>query len=103
MAVWRKLCNFGESIRHQLMGSYGSHHPQRIKPWGDGVKADREKAFGYYLTSAKKGNPETQYKIGTCYETGQGTTQDSQQAMLWYRKSAEQGYPEAEERLKKND
>lgn len=71
--------------------------------WGDGVKADREKAFGYYLTSAKKGNPETQYKIGTCYETGQGTTQDSQQAMLWYRKSAEQGYPEAEERLKKND
>ena len=69
--------------------------------WGDGVEMDRERAFGYYLTSAKKGNPETQYKIGNSYETGEGTAKDMEQAMLWYRKSADQGYPEAVARLAK--
>lgn len=63
--------------------------------WGDGIQIDREKAFGYYLTSAQKGNPETQYKIGYCYETGQGTTQNMEEALSWYKKSAAQGYPEA--------
>lgn len=63
--------------------------------WGDGVKADRQKAFEYYLISAKKGNPETQYKIGNCYETGQGTAQDNDQAIFWYKQSAAQGYPDA--------
>lgn len=63
--------------------------------WGDGVAVDRAKAFGYYLTSAQKGNPETQYKIGNCYETGQGTAQDMTQALGWYQRSAAQGYPDA--------
>lgn len=63
--------------------------------WGDGVEMDREKAFGYYLTSAQKGNPETQYKIGNCYETGQGTEKDMEKALEWYNKSATQGYPDA--------
>ncbi len=67
--------------------------------WGDGVKADRQKAFDYYLTSAQKGNPETQYKIGLCYETGQGTAPNMTEALSWYRKSAAQGYPEAVARL----
>ncbi len=67
--------------------------------WGDGVKADREKAFGYYLTSAKKGNPETQYKIGNCYETGQGTAKNMTEAVAWYKKSAAQGYQDAIEAL----
>lgn len=63
--------------------------------WGDGVAVDRAKAFGYYLTSAQKGNPETQYKIGNCYETGQGTAQDMTHALGWYQRSAAQGYPDA--------
>ncbi len=63
--------------------------------WGDGVAADRQKAFEYYLISAQKGNPETQYKIGNCYETGQGTTQDMTEALNWYNKSAAQGYSDA--------
>lgn len=69
--------------------------------WGDGVEVDREKAFEYYLTSAQKGNPETQYKIGNCYETGQGTAQDMTEALSWYHKSAAQGYPEALDALKR--
>lgn len=63
--------------------------------WGDGVAADRQKAFEYYLISAQKGNPETQYKIGNCFETGQGTKTDVEQALYWYGKAAAQGYPEA--------
>ncbi len=63
--------------------------------WGDGITADREKAFHYYLISAQKGNPETQYKIGNCYETGEGTDKDMNEALQWYHKSAGQGYPDA--------
>lgn len=63
--------------------------------WGDGVEVNREKAFHYYMISAKKGNPETQYKIGNCYETGEGTAIDMEKAMIWYKKSASQGYPNA--------
>lgn len=63
--------------------------------WGDGVAVDRKKAFEYYLISARKGNPETQYKIGNCYETGQGTDKDAEQALYWYRESAAQGYAAA--------
>lgn len=68
--------------------------------WGDGVKADRKQGFHYYLISAKKGNPETQYKIGHCYEMGEGTEKDLQKAHEWYSKAAAQGYPEAIEALK---
>ena len=59
------------------------------------VAADRQKAFEYYLISAQKGNPETQYKVGNCYETGQGTKTDVEQALYWYQKAAAQGYPDA--------
>ncbi|MDO4959982.1 MAG: tetratricopeptide repeat protein [Prevotellaceae bacterium] len=69
--------------------------------WGDGVKEDRKKAFEYYLTSAKKGNPETQYKIGNCYETAQGTEKDMEKAKEWYRKSADQGYQDALDALER--
>lgn len=69
--------------------------------WGDGVAVDRQKAFGYYLTSAKKGNPETQYKVGNCYEMGQGVAKDRQEAERWYRRSADQGFPEAIDALER--
>lgn len=63
--------------------------------WGDGVKVDRKRAFEYYLTSARKGNPETQCKIGGCYENGQGTAKDMTEALYWYRRSADQGFADA--------
>ncbi len=63
--------------------------------WGDGVKRDRKKAFEYYLTSAQKGNPETQCKVADCYARGIGTAKDTTEALNWYRKSAAQGYQAA--------
>ena len=42
---------------------------------------------------------ETQFHLGTLYETGKSVPQDYAQAVLWYRKAAEQGYAKAEYRL----
>lgn len=48
-----------------------------------------------------KGNPETQYKVGSCCQLkGQGTARDMSEAVSWYRKSAAQGYREAIDALK---
>lgn len=67
--------------------------------WGDGVPQDRTKAAQLYLRSAELGNPETQYKIATCYEQGIGVEQDLNRAMHWYQESAKQGWPDAVTRL----
>ena len=42
---------------------------------------------------------ETQFHIGTLYETGKGVPQDYAQAVLWYRKAAEQNLAIAQYRL----
>lgn len=42
---------------------------------------------------------ETQFHIGTLYETGKGVPQDYTQTVLWYRKAADQGDAKAEYRL----
>ncbi len=42
---------------------------------------------------------QTQFHLGTLYETGKGVPQDYAQAVLWYRKAAEQNLVVAEYRL----
>jgi TPR repeat protein len=42
---------------------------------------------------------ETQFHLGTLYETGNGVPQDYAQAVLWYRKAAEQNHAIAQYRL----
>jgi TPR repeat protein len=42
---------------------------------------------------------ETQFHLGTLYETGKGVPQDYAQAVLWYRKAAEQNLAIAQYRL----
>lgn len=42
---------------------------------------------------------ETQFHLGTLYETGNGVPQDYAQAVLWYRKAAEQNLAIAQYRL----
>lgn len=67
--------------------------------WGDGVEQDRVKAAVCYLRSAELGNPETMYKIATCYEAGIGVEQDLTKAMSWYTQAASAGWQAAIERL----
>jgi hypothetical protein len=42
---------------------------------------------------------ETQFHVGTLYETGKGVPQDYAQAVVWYRKAAEQNLATAQYRL----
>lgn len=63
--------------------------------WGDGVQVDRKKAFDYYIISAEKGNPETQYKVGSMYLQGQGVERNREEARVWLEKSAAQGFADA--------
>ncbi len=48
---------------------------------------------------AASSDAETQFHLGTLYETGNGVPQDYTQAVLWYRKAAEQNFAKAQYRL----
>jgi hypothetical protein len=48
---------------------------------------------------AATGEAETQFHLGTLYETGNGVPQDYTQAIIWYRKAAEQNLAIAQYRL----
>ena len=49
-----------------------------------------------YINAAKKGDPEAQHKVGTCYALGLGVEKDFSQMLYWYRKSADQGFAPAQ-------
>jgi len=40
--------------------------------------------------AAERGDAESQYRLGDCYNDGMGVAQDYTNAMYWYRKAAEQ-------------
>lgn len=67
--------------------------------WGDGTERNREEGFNCYMRAAELGNPETQYKVGTCYLEGTGVTPDSVAALQWLNKAADQGYTAAIQKL----
>ena len=54
-----------------------------------GVKADPERAVGYYRSAAAEGYAQAQYGLGRAYTYGRGVEKDLGQAFKWFRKSAE--------------
>jgi len=48
---------------------------------------------------AKRGNAESQFKLGLMYETGSGTDKSPVLATSWYKKAAQQDYKPASNRL----
>ena len=48
---------------------------------------------------AKQGNPEAQFDMGYCYESGDGVTHNYEKAIKWYKLSAEQGNEYSQYRL----
>lgn len=58
-----------------------------------------EKAFSWYLRSAKQGLPEAQFSLGVSYFNGEGVEKDKRKAFEWYKKSAGQGIAEAQYNL----
>jgi hypothetical protein len=51
------------------------------------------------IEQAATDDAETQFHLGTLYETGKGVPQDYAQAVLWYHKAAEQNLAIAQNRL----
>lgn len=77
------------------MRSYIRYRIGKMHCYGLGTQQDYEKAFEWFLKSAKEGNKFAQYSLGNLYYYGNGTDKDLSQAFHWYMKSAEQGQPYA--------
>ena len=48
------------------------------------------------LLESDQNDPEVQYQIGLCYQTGEGTEQSGAEAEKWFRRAAEQGHQGAQ-------
>lgn len=55
--------------------------------------------FQECMDAAMQGDPEAQYQLALCYETGDGVEADADKAFEWYKKAAEQGVVEAQNSL----
>ena len=77
------------------MRSYVWYRIGKMHCYGLGIQQDYEKAFEWFLKSAKEGNKFAQYSLGNLYYYGNGTDKDLSHAFHWYMKSAEQGQPYA--------
>lgn len=55
--------------------------------------------FNYFLKRANEGDMNSQFVIGSRYETGVGVTKDMVKAYEWYAKSAAQGHPLAMQKM----
>lgn len=52
---------------------------------------DKSKYFSISLEAAKRGDPQSQYKVAMCYKYEWGVAEDFTQAIYWYEKAAESG------------
>ena len=64
-------------------------------------KADKDKAFGYFIAAGKHGHAEAAYRAALCYEFGWGSRRDVAKAVQYYRSAASKGHPGAAVRLGK--
>jgi TPR repeat protein len=86
-------------LETQLLARMGNARAQNAL--GDFYKKQNqfEKAFSWYLKSAKQGLPEAQFSLGVSYFNGKGVEEDKREAVEWYKKSAGQGVAEAQYNL----
>lgn len=62
---------------------------------GDGVKADKKKAFKNFELAAEKGDFLAQYNIGMMLASGDGVPKNRKKAVSWLKKAAENKYTPA--------
>lgn len=53
---------------------------------GQGVPQNPQKAVEWLIKSSNQGNPEAQYALAICYESGEGIQQDAAKAQELYKK-----------------
>jgi TPR repeat protein len=63
-----------------------------------GVEADKNKAFDYYLSSAKQGEASAQVAIGDFYRDGEVVGKNLKKAFFWYDKAKAKGSEEGEKK-----
>ena len=51
--------------------------------------------FKKYLSKAKKGDIDSQYKLASMYHFGSGISMDHKEAIKWYKKASDQGHSSA--------
>jgi TPR repeat protein len=61
---------------------------------GDGVTADLNQAFKWYLIAAKRGHKDAAHNIAYFYKTGRGVRINKAKAEFWYNRA--EGKPMAE-------
>lgn len=60
---------------------------------------DYEKAIGFWLPAASRGNADAQFFVAGLYLDGNGVTRDLIQSHIWFARSAGQGHQRAAEQL----
>ncbi len=58
---------------------------------GHGVTADPQRAFSYFLQSAKLGNGDGMQGVAQCYERGVGVAKNQAEADRWYKEAEAHG------------
>ncbi|MDR2705283.1 MAG: sel1 repeat family protein [Planctomycetaceae bacterium] len=48
-----------------------------------------QEALRWFFKSAEQGNPEAQWRLGTCYERGEGVPANFAESIKWHRKAVE--------------
>ncbi len=54
----------------------------------------------WYLSAARQGRPEAEYKVGYLFEKGMGIPASKSDAIAWYQKASAHGYPDATDAMK---
>ena len=60
------------------------------------ISQDEPTAVSYYLSAARNGHVEAQFKLAWCYDIGYGVEQNSKEAFYWYKCAAHRGNIEAQ-------
>jgi TPR repeat protein len=69
--------------------------------YGRGVERRDEQEVRYYRMSAKLGNAEAMFNLGTCYFEGNGVGIDDTRSSAWFFLSQQAGYANAGEAVKR--
>ncbi|MCK8044472.1 hypothetical protein MSG37_06215 [Shewanella sp. 1CM18E] len=69
---------------------------------GEGVVQNIPEAITWYTAAAEQGDAESQYVLGTIYESDNSEPQNQHIANKWYLEAAAQGHKEALAALMQN-
>lgn len=91
--VWISLLSIAVTVAVGLIWQRWQRAPDAYTAMARG---QYERAFDFYLETAKKGDPAAQNSLGSLYYLGMGTKRDYKAAVRWYYEAAKQRYGPAQ-------